>query len=289
MFRRIRRKIKQRLALYKDSDKAIVIELPYVNLDRKEWDAAELYLYYWFAENIQYFGFKPTPFKTLFRKKKQYHLGQDAVYATFTLSSTFDKYFQDSIKSSERALIRKAIKNGFYCSPISYDEHYEAIIEINRSKAMRGGMSISEDYLHPRMRENIVGPYNPDIRTFGIFTQKGKLVAYYTFEHITNFYHVVKGIGHGDFLKYGIMNYLFAYSIGELYKTSAGQPVVYGLLSNEADDGASHFRRNIGCQGRTIIYEGTKKQFQALQFFTSHYRLHGDSGLNYVLENILQK
>lgn len=144
---------------------------------------------------------------------------------------------------------------------------------------------MGKDYVTVRKRDCIVKPYNPDVFTFGCFSDSGDLVAYYMFERFTNFYHVVKGIGHSDCLNMGIMNYLFAYSVGELAKKVTGMKLIYGRMGS---DGLSKFKKNVGCQPRYVVYKGSKGDFRNLKLFMKRYRLHDDSALNYVHEYILQ-
>lgn len=145
---------------------------------------------------------------------------------------------------------------------------------------------MGKDYVNVRKRDEVVKPYNPDIYTFGCFSESGELVAYYLFEHFTNFIHTVKGIGHSDYLNMGIMNYLFAYSVSELSKLRKGNYLIYGRMDN---DGLSRFKKNVGCRPVYIIYNGTKNEFKALNYFMSHFTLHDDSALNFVHEYILSK
>lgn len=77
--------------------------------------------------------------------------------AYFPLQYDYNSYFSDCIKSPERALIRKAIKNEYSCKEINYDDYLNDIKKINESKESRQGEKMSLDYtknLHSR--QNIV-------------------------------------------------------------------------------------------------------------------------------------
>ena len=157
------------------------------------------------------------------------------MFAILRTEYDYEAYFTKCIKSQERALIRKAIKNGYSVKEIEYDSYIEEIREINISKDIRNGREMTDDYVHPKKRDCKVKPINPDIYTYGCFNADGKLVAYYMFEKITNFYHTVKGIGHKDHLKNGIMNYLFAYSVDQLTKKKECEYIVYGMVTPHGD------------------------------------------------------
>lgn len=200
----------------------------------------------------------------------------------------YDGYFTNVIKSPERALIRKAIKNGYTCREINYDEYLEEIHIINISKESRQGRLMISDYsneLKPRQR--IVGKLGQEIHTFGCFDRNDKLVAYYMFElHGKNTIHTVKGIGHAESLKFGVMNYLFAYSFSELFKyfPDGNFILLYGSIDNGG--GLSRFKRNVGCKFGCPVICSNQQFFNDLKKFNKKYKIHGDTGLNFVLENI---
>lgn len=258
------------------------LELPvthtHTHKARRE-SAAELYKYYLFAEDLK--AYQP---QIIWTPKGWYY--SDPTYAIIEAQYAYDTYFQNCIKSAERALIRKAIKNNYSVREIQYDEYLDAIQEINTSKEERCGHKMTEDYTHPKKRDSIVKPVNPSIYTYGCFDENEKLVAYYMFEKITNFYHVVKGIGHKDHLRNGIMNYLFAYSVAQLSEKHECEYIVYGVCTADGD-GLDRFKRQAGCQIRNVVLKGTLQQYQTLRHFAATYRLHGDVGLNYILDYCL--
>lgn len=273
----IQKYISQRQFLQSKERNSCVIDLPLeiegIPLPRK------LYKYWWVAENIQYYHLD------LIRYKKNYYfLGIQTCFAYFPLDYSFEEYFNKVIKSAERALIRKSIKNGFYCKEILYDDYVDEIAIINTSKKERGGRPMTIDYTCVRKRDAIVKAYNPNIYTYGIFSIDGKLVAYYMFELVTNFFHTVKGIGHKDYLKYGIMNHLFAYSISELKKLNLVGFIIYGCISRDPQNGLSRYKYNVGCQEKNIILKGTKRQIKNIELFNRKYILHGDTSMNFVLD-----
>ena len=259
-------------------DSSLVISLP--STENNE-DTKSLYKFYYFAENLQYYPFLRLHRLNIFGRI-MYKVLEGASFATLPLVYQYEEYFTKSLKSAERALIRKAIKNGFTVQRIKYDDHLTDIQEINNSAVQRGGREMIDDYKHVVDRDKIVSPYNPDIYTFGCFNKEGKLVAYYMFELFTNFFHTVKGIGHHDYLNMGIMNYLFAYSISQLSFLFKDKVLLYGLMSDNKDDGLSRFKAHVGCVPKKLIYSGTKEQFEILSIFTKKYRLHDDTALNLI-------
>ena len=259
-------------------DSSLVISLP--STENNE-DTKSLYKFYYFAENLQYYPFLRLHRLNIFGRI-MYKVLEGASFATLPLVYQYEEYFTKCLKSAERALIRKAIKNGFTVQRIKYDDHLTDIQEINNSAVQRGGREMIDDYKHVVDRDKIVSPYNPDIYTFGCFNKEGKLVAYYMFELFTNFFHTVKGIGHHDYLNMGIMNYLFAYSISQLSFLFKDKVLLYGLMSDNKDDGLSRFKAHVGCVPKKLIYSGTKGQFEILSIFTKKYRLHDDTALNLI-------
>lgn len=257
---------------------AVIINLPHA----LSHDARNLYRYYWAAENLQYYPLKLLPL-TLPLSYHQKKILYGSVFSVINLDFSYDQYFQTKIKSPERALIRKAIKNGFTIKRIEYDEYISEIQLINTSKDVRCGRSMGDDYVHVCKRDEIISPLNNEIYTYGCFSESGELVAYYVFEHFTNFFHTVKGIGHSDFLNMGIMNYLFAYCASELGQIYKDNVLVYGLMGS---DGLSRFKKNVGCKPQMIVYSGTKDDFRYLEYFNENFSLHGDTALNFVREYV---
>ena len=82
----------------------------------------ELYKYYYFAENLQYYHFLHLH-RLFISGNTRYKLLEGCSFATLPLIYSYDEYFAKCLKSAERALIRKAIKNGFTVRQIKYDEH----------------------------------------------------------------------------------------------------------------------------------------------------------------------
>lgn len=285
MLNKIAKCIKNRVHVLKNKSKyknrSVVLELPH-KAYVKHTDAEAMFLYFWFSECNKYFSQYLIP------------IGEDKValspseWAVFKLDCKYEDYFDHRIKSAERALIRKAIKNGFSVRRISYDEYIDDILEINRSKSERGGRPMSEDYLNAQKWEELVSPINPDIYTFGCFNADGKLVAYYLFEKITNFFHTAKGIAHKDVLNYGVMNYLFAYSVSELSSLKKCPYLIYGPMDVDSKSGLNGFKRRVGCESLPMVLHGTKDDYRNLDYFNKHYQLHGDSTLNYIKEYIHQ-
>lgn len=251
------------------------------NASKDKTNLKSIYKFYYFADNIQCY-----PFLHLHRLRipdtTKYVILDGRSFATLPLVYSYDEYFAKCLKSAERALIRKAIKNGFSVRQIKYDEHLVDIQEINNSKAQRGGRDMIDDYKHVIARDKIVLPYNPDVYTFGCFNNDGKLVAYYMFELFTNFFHTVKGIGHRDYLNMGIMNYLFAFSVSELSSMFKGKVLLYGLMNDDRKDGLSRFKANVGCTPKKLVYSGNLEQFKTLSIFMKKYKLHDDTALNLI-------
>lgn len=253
-------------------------------LDNKINKNKYLYQLSFFAEFKQYFNSK-----YFYTNIKHDEIIIDISMASFPIVQDYESYFTKTIKSSERALIRKAVKNGFSCSRINYDEHLNEIYEINISKTERQNEKMSNDYISLKPRESIIKNLGQEVFTFGCFSTDNKLVAYYMFESFgKNVIHTVKGIGHSDYLSYGIMNTLFAFSVGELFKIfpDKSKVILYGGMSS-AGDGLSRFKKNVGCTQTLLKIKSNRQFFKDLNNFNKKYTLHGDTGLNFVLDYLI--
>lgn len=244
---------------------------------------------YWYqmsfiAEFIQYFNARLV---SIPHTKGNYKMFYSLDFGFFIINQNYEDYFSKSIKSPERALIRKAIKNGYTCKEINYDEYLGAIHNINVSKDTRQGEAMSSDYIgNLKPRQSLVSSIGQDVHTFGCFDKCGNLVAYYMFElYGLEIIHTVKGLGHSDHLKYGIMNYLFGYSVSELYKYYPdGKHIIsYGGMTMYSG-GLSRFKRNVGCKPGCMAIKGNKQFYKDLKHFNKIYKIHGDTGLNFILD-----
>ena len=81
-----------------------------------------------------------------------------------------------------------------------------------------------------------------------------------------------------------VMNYLFAYSIGCLneYYPNGEQILVYGPMN--MGGGLSRFKRNVGCKFGCPVIKATPEFFKDFKDFRKKYKIHDDTGLNFVLE-----
>lgn len=208
-----------------------------------------------------------------------------AAWAVLPLKYNFENYFQDVIKSSERALIRKAIKNGYTVKEINYSEHMDEILEINLSKEERGGRPMNSDYTHICEWDKIVKSVNPNVYMYGCFDSNGHLVAYYLFQKHTNFFQTQKGIAHKDHLSMGVMNYLFAYSVSELNKIDSNAILQYGLYG-DSSKGLGAFKKHAGLQQKRVIISGTEDDFKNLHYFVDKYNIYMDCSLHYILDYV---
>lgn len=276
--------LKHKLRLLKDGKKIIensmIIPLP----DCNQKSNTVVYNYYWFAEGLQYYGLSLEQLGGWIDDKKYKLLGSNIMWGFVSLTFDFETYFEKQLKSAERALIRKALKNGYTVREICYDDFMEDIVKINKSKVERMGHGMTDEYLHPVKREAITKPYSAGLHTFGCFDSDHNLVAYYIFEKFSNILHTMYGIGHAEHLNMGIMNYLFAFSVSELSKYYPGLNLFYGLYDPNSGIGLMRFKKNVGCMAYRIVYEGTNEQFKFLKEFNQKYILHNDSAVNLVKE-----
>lgn len=221
-----------------------IVITPILNNGSKQY----LYQLSFFSEFSQYFNSKLASIHGTLGKKKMFY---DLKFAFFPVKYSFEEYFKVCIKSPERAMIRKAIKNGYTCAKINYDDYLDDILLINTSKLSRQGEKMAYDYVKElKPREKIVSSIGQKVFSYGCFDGNNKLVAYYMFElYGNNILHTVKGIGHSEHLNFGIMNYLFAFSVGELFNVfSDGTCVIlYGGI-DENGGGLSRFKKKCRMQ-----------------------------------------
>lgn len=136
--------------------------------------------------------------------------------AVIELPETIDEYFK-IIGCKSRNMIRKAKQNGFTIKKNwEFDDYIDDYHEIYTSKKIRQGKIMSSAKLEkPKKRGKLVISDNKyvNLLNYGCFIDN-KLVAF-MFPYVVNdTLNYSTGVGHGDYLKFGIMN-LLIYSICE--------------------------------------------------------------------------
>jgi hypothetical protein len=154
----------------------------------------------------------------------------------FLNAFNYDEYISKVKKIHKSASFRqskKADKQGYYCKQFAWRNHIPDIVEINQSKETRSGGKMRAAYQRsieelggpPKKEIKVASPKCPLHTTFcwGIFEHREgysqgdiitneKLLAYIKFKRIGNYSVYTSILGHGDYLRYGIM-YRLHYAI----------------------------------------------------------------------------
>lgn len=147
----------------------------------------------------------------------------DPLYAV--IPSTFEEYFAQ-LNHGCQTLYRKAKRNGFMVKKVDKitPKIYKDILSVYRSKKARQNrpinykyclMDFSEYDLHegwPHLNYNDFKCPRHYYDFYGCFL-KGKLVAHLEILHCDELAMTFSTMGHGDYLKMGIMRYLFIETI----------------------------------------------------------------------------
>lgn len=74
--------------------------------------------------------------------------------------------------------------------------------------------------------------------------------------------------------------------MGELYSIyfDGNYKIIYGGMS-ATGDGLSRFKRNVGCKLGMPCIKAEKAFFVKVKNFNKKYKIHGDTGLNFILDN----
>ncbi len=169
--------------------------------------------------------------------------------AILKIPETEEKYLS-MIKSQSRNKINKAIKNNIVCKNFVWNDFLDDIYEIHKSKAFRQGKLMSKSYLeYPKSfnDENELA----EVIHLGAF-QNEKLVGYVEWFRWGNFAATNRLLGHGDFLKLGIMNLLFFESCKFSLKNNIEYLAYYTMLNNSSLD---KFKKNIGFKNFLIKWD----------------------------------
>ncbi len=166
--------------------------------------------------------------------------------AILKVNKTEENYLK-SIKSQSRNKINKALKNNVVCRIFNWNDFLDDIYEIHKSKVFRQGKKMSESYLKFPEKINDENE-SAEIFHIGAF-QNGKLIGYIEWFCWGNFAATNRLLGHGDFLKLGIMNLLFFESYKFSLKKNIEYLAYYTMLQKSSLD---KFKANIGFENYLI-------------------------------------
>ena len=155
-----------------------------------------------------------------------------------SLYDNFDNYINSmKSKNSPRYFNRRAQKKGYTFSRIKAEYYIKDIHRINLSLDKRQGRKMDESYLRtPKIKEGRNNKY------FGVF-KEDQLVAYILLSEYDEFTQISQLLGHGEYLKDGIM-YRLVYKAIEYIFTIENTPkyIMYDSFWGNSD-GLALFKR----------------------------------------------
>jgi hypothetical protein len=161
-----------------------------------------------------------------------------------------DQYLK-SIGDKSRNMIKKAVKNNFIFSEFNWNEYLSDIYEINTSIDVRQGKLMSDSYkIFPRVyEEEFCKKF--DVKHIGIFLNE-KLVAYAELHIYKEITFVNRILGHYEYLKYGIMNYLIYAAYKNCHENNV-KFLLYISMKNIIKNSLSAFKKRVGFSEYTIL------------------------------------
>ena len=169
-----------------------------------------------------------------------------APLALLRIPSSHEEYLSQ-VGNKTRNMIRKSIKYGYKFESFSWNDHMDAIYEINKSKEVRQSTSMRgwyRDKVQPRYHSKEEQGYR---KYYGAF-KDGRLCAYLHVVLCGDFAFFRHFIGHAQHLSNGVMNGLLSWTIGEY----VGNPQILWLKYGELSKTPStmhQFRKHTGFQG----------------------------------------
>lgn len=147
-----------------------------------------------------------------------------------------DNYTETSGKNSASYFRRKCLKNNYKFSLIDPDLFREDILCINSSLQVRQGRVMEHLESHRQLG---------DWDYLGILDKENKLVAYLFIQHVGELSFVGPILGHGDYLKDGIMYLLFTEAVNFLISKKKATYFMYDMFFG-ASPGLKMFKSRIG-------------------------------------------
>lgn len=164
--------------------------------------------------------------------------------AILPLPASFDAYLR-AIGDKSRNMVRKPEKGGFRVAQFDKNRHLDDIYAIHTSLDVRQGQPLQDHY---RLRPHASYKGRPAwelVREewWGAFNPEGRLVGYVYLPGTNGEYLTSRIMGHGEYLKFGIMNALVA----EIVRAHAGERghILYGMYEH-GTDGLRRFKDSMG-------------------------------------------
>lgn len=161
----------------------------------------------------------------------------------------------------------KCKREGFYLKEIDRQSYITEIVEINHSRAVRCEKPMSGSYLRsveqwggqPEIRTNpVMACEKHCTKTYGLFSKEpgiwgdGKLVAYITINIYGNLVNYAQILGHGDYLKHGIMQLLHLELLEILSNNKFSQYICY-YLYHTGEKGLMDWKRRAGFRPHKLM------------------------------------
>ncbi len=178
-------------------------------------------------------------------------------------------------KNSPLREINKADKKGLFCEWFNYFNHIDEIVDINRSKNVRGGKKLSNFYVAtrsdfgPELKKQVPIEKNlcdyHQIMYWGVFEPEAttnpttnirnkKLVGYIRAFRLNDFVWYNMIIGHGSYLKFGVMHKMHTDLLKHYFKSpNPPKYIAYGPANIETNQWK-----------RKALFENSKVHFKAL-------------------------
>ncbi len=122
--------------------------------------------------------------------------------ALIFLPDEHGEYIKTMAKELTARKCRKASKAGYSFRIFSGAEHYEDLLEINRSSRQRQGRDMDEHYINPESVRSFCDSHET---LFGVFNSCGGLVAYADVPVTGDMFLFSTILGHASFMNDGIM------------------------------------------------------------------------------------
>lgn len=173
--------------------------------------------------------------------------------AVITLPPTFETPF-DKWSPTKRNLYRKSVKLGFSSRLLTWDERTDYLNDIhavNTSKIIRQGKLLSQSY--QEMPVPITGRKSCEYHYssfIGCFSTTGQLVAYISANFCGDLAAASQIIGHGNFLRYGIMLNLW-HEFTRICEEKGIKVIVYSRWS-DGFDGLKFWKSSVGMKAEVL-------------------------------------
>ena len=182
------------------------------------------------------------------QRHARYKLIRNKVWgvALLELPESFEDYLQGKSRELIRRKRKRALKEGYSFASFYPMDHFDDMLQINKSMATRQGRAIDKEYVDEAALKKFLADKS---EMYGVFDKEGKLLAYTWLIKAGEVAIASRLLGHGDVLDKGVMYLMLSEIVREMISLRQAVSVPNWIMYDTffgAADGLKFFKERLG-------------------------------------------